>query len=84
MDVNKITTKLTKSLGSIAVIKPILDKLEIAEVIDKYSSMNRATGLTNGMTIEIAIINRLMAPKPCTRWRIGLRMLLSRKSMTFL
>jgi transposase len=64
MNVNKITTKLTKSLGSIAVIKPILDKLEIAEVIDKYSSMNRATGLTNGMAIEIAIINRLMAPKP--------------------
>ena len=63
MDVNKITTKLTKSLGSIAVIRPILDKLEIVEVIDKYSSMNRATGLTNGMTIEIAIINRLMAPK---------------------
>lgn len=51
-----------KVLGSIALMKPILDKLDVAQIINGYCS--DGSEFSHGKAVEIMVANRLMAPKP--------------------
>jgi hypothetical protein len=54
-----------KVIGSIYLLKPLLEKLGVREAIDKVILMQRDVGgLTHGQVIEQLIINRLDAPCP--------------------
>ena len=53
-------------LGSIALVKPLTDRLDVREIVDKYAPMERerGDGLTHGQVIEALVANRLSAPRP--------------------
>lgn len=61
-----------KVLGATALIKPFLDRIGIAEIVNGYVS--NGPEITHGNVIEILTINRLMAPRPLyhiERWAKG-------------
>jgi transposase len=61
----KILSTRTKNIGGIALIKPLLDSIGIAEIVDRYCPMDRdVDGITNGEAVEIMILNRLTSPTP--------------------
>ncbi|RKL61516.1 DUF4277 domain-containing protein [Thermoanaerobacteraceae bacterium SP2] len=53
-----------KELGSVALIKPYLDLLKIAESIDAIVPMERDRDLAHGQVIETLVANRLDALMP--------------------
>ena len=62
----RILSTTTKNIGSITLIKPLLDSIGIAEIIDGYCPMERDVdgGITNGEAIEVLVLNRLTSPTP--------------------
>jgi len=56
----------TKVIGSLYLLKPLLEKLGLREAVDVVVPMQRdiAGGLTHGQVLEQLIINRLDAPCP--------------------
>jgi hypothetical protein len=55
----------TKVIGSLYLLKPLLEKLSIREAVDGVVLMQRDVGgLTHGQVLEQLIINRLDAPCP--------------------
>lgn len=60
-----VLSTTTKNIGGIALIKPLLDSIGIAEIVDRYCPMDRdVDGITNGEAVEIMILNRLTSPTP--------------------
>jgi transposase len=59
-----IVSKTTKNIGSIALIKPVLDSLGVRETVDRYCTMDRNRGITHGQAVEAMIMNRLTSPTP--------------------
>jgi transposase len=60
----RIVAKSTKNIGAVALIKPIMDTLQIRETVDRYCQMGRKRGITHGQAIEAMILNRLISPTP--------------------
>jgi len=61
-----------KVLGAAALIKPILKRIGITEIVNGYVS--NGPEIAHGDVIEILTINRLMAPRPLyhiERWAKG-------------
>jgi transposase len=61
----QVNNQLSKALGAIPVLYPILRRLRVAEAIN-----GRCAGgeeVSHGTTVEILTLNRLMAPKPLYR-----------------
>lgn len=61
-----------KVLGAAAMIKPILERIGVAEIVNKY--VQNGPEISHGDIIEILTINRLMAPRPLyhiERWAKG-------------
>jgi len=59
-----IVAKVTKNVGGIALIKPVLDALGLKEAVDRYCPMERGRGITHGQAVEVMIMNRLTSPTP--------------------
>ena len=57
-----VNNQLSKSLGAIPVLFPILRRLCVAQIINAHCS--GAQEVSHGTTVEILTLNRLMAPKP--------------------
>ena len=57
-----VNNQLSKSLGAIPVLFPIVRRLHVAQLINEYCS--GAQEVSHGTTVEILTLNRLMAPKP--------------------
>ena len=57
-----VNNQLSKSLGAIPVLFPILRRLCVAQTINAHCS--GAQEVSHGTTVEILTLNRLMAPKP--------------------
>ena len=57
-----VNNQLSKSLGAIPVLLPILRCLRVAQTINEYCSGTQEVG--HGTAVEILTLNRLMAPKP--------------------
>lgn len=49
-------------MGSAALIKTLIDKIGIAEIVNGY--ITDGSEITHGEVIEILTINRLMVPRP--------------------
>jgi transposase len=61
----RVLSTSTKNIGNIALIKPLLDSIGIAKIIDDYCPMERdVDGITNGEAIEVLVLNRLTSPTP--------------------
>lgn len=58
---------ITKQLGSLWVIRWFLDRLGIAEIIDRQCPVTNRAGLTHGQVITAMVANRLTAPRPLHR-----------------
>lgn len=54
----------SKSIGSLVLLKPLLKRMKVAEIIDSICPANAQQLLTHGKTIEILIANRLLSPHP--------------------
>jgi transposase len=57
-----VSNQLSKSLGAIPVLLPILRRLLVAQTIDDHCPGEEE--VSHGTTAEILALNRLMAPKP--------------------
>lgn len=54
----------TKSIGTLAILKPLADKCKIKELIDSIVPKLNYKDITHGDVFEILVINRLHSPKP--------------------
>jgi len=69
---SSLERETVKVLGAAALVKPILDRIGIAEIVNGYVS--NGPEISHGDVIEILTINRLMAPRPLyhiERWAKG-------------
>ena len=57
----------SRSIGSLILLKPMLKKMKIAEIIDRICPANEQQLLSHGKTIEILIANRLLSSQPLYR-----------------
>jgi hypothetical protein len=57
-----VSNQLSKSLGAIPVLLPILRRLRVAQIINRQCSGKQE--VSHGTAVEILALNRLMAPKP--------------------
>ena len=57
-----VNNQLSKSLGAIPVLLPILRRLRVAQTIDDHCPGEEE--VSHGTTAEILALNRLIAPKP--------------------
>jgi transposase len=73
----EIVSSRVRNLGLFTLLKPILNRLQIAETMDRYLPMRSRwdLGVSHGQVLEMLILNRLMSPKPLYRiqsWAEGL------------
>jgi len=57
-----VSNQLSKSLGAIPVLYPILRRLRVDQIVNDHSGGEEE--VSHGTTVEILALNRLMAPKP--------------------
>jgi transposase len=57
-----VNNQLSKSLGAIPVLFPILRRLRVDEIVNRHSAGEEQ--VSHGTTVAILALNRLMAPKP--------------------
>ena len=57
-----VNNQLSKPLGAIPVLVPILRRLGVAEIINGHRPGDQE--VSHGTNAEVLILNRLMAPKP--------------------
>lgn len=57
-----VTNQLSKWLGAIPVLYPILRQLRVAECVDEHCPGKDE--VSHGTVINTLVLNRLMAPKP--------------------
>jgi transposase len=57
-----VNNQLSKSLGAIPVLFPILRRLQVDQIINRHSAGEEE--VSHGTTVSILTLNRLMAPKP--------------------
>jgi transposase len=62
----EIVSTQTFNVGPLVLLKPILSKLHIREVIDRYLPMRHHwnNGVSHGEILEALVLNRLMSPRP--------------------
>ena len=58
----RVNNQLSKSPGAIPVLFPILRRLRVAQTIDGHCPGDQE--VSDGTSVEILTLNRLMAPKP--------------------
>jgi transposase len=58
----QVNNQLSKSLGAIPVLLPILRRLGVAQIVNRHSAGEEE--VSHGTTVTILALNRLMAPKP--------------------
>jgi transposase len=65
----EIVSSRVRNLGLFTLLKPILDRLQIAETMDRYLPMRSRwdLGVSHGRVLEMLVLNRLMSPKPLYR-----------------
>jgi transposase len=69
MKASDVRSTSTKNMGALALIKPVLDKVGIGEMVDRHAPMGRTgRGISNGEAVEVMIMNRLTSPTPL--WRV--------------
>jgi transposase len=73
----EIVSSRVRNLGLLTVLKPILERLQIAQTMDRYLPMRSRwdMAVSHGQVLEMLILNRLMSPKPLYRiqsWAEGL------------
>ncbi|MBU1297698.1 MAG: DUF4277 domain-containing protein, partial [Bacteroidetes bacterium] len=56
-----------RSIGSLVLLKPMLKRMKIAEIIDCICPANEQQLLSHGKTIEILVANRLLSAQPLYR-----------------
>lgn len=62
-------TEISKRLGALPVVKKILEKLSIREIVDRHCPIREGVAdYTHGQMVEILIANRLTAPHPLYRF----------------
>lgn len=54
----------SKSIGSLVLVKPLLQKMRIAEIIDRICPADPQQQISRGHVIELLAANRLLAPQP--------------------
>ncbi|MEW6609932.1 MAG: DUF4277 domain-containing protein, partial [bacterium] len=54
----------SKLIGSLVLLKPVLDKMNIAEIIDSICPADKQQIVSHGKTIEILVCNRLLSAQP--------------------
>jgi transposase len=57
-----VNNQLSKSLGAIPVLLPILRRLGVDQIVNRHSAGEEE--VSHGTTVTIVALNRLMAPKP--------------------
>jgi len=57
-----VNNQLSKWLGAIPVLFPILRRLKVAQIVDRHCPGEEQ--VSHGMTVDVLGLNRLMAPKP--------------------
>jgi transposase len=69
MKASDVRSTSTKNIGAMALIKPVLDRAGIGEIVDRHAPMGRkGRGISNGEAVEVMIMNRLTSPTPL--WRV--------------
>lgn len=68
MRASDVKSTSTKRIGAMMLIKPILDRAGIGEIVDRCAPMERDRGLSNGDAVRVLIMNRLTAYTPL--WRV--------------
>jgi hypothetical protein len=59
---SSLEMETVKVLGAAALIKPTLERIGIAEIVN--GDVSKGAEIAHGDVIEILTINRLMAPRP--------------------
>jgi len=57
----------SRSIGSLVLLKPILERMKIAEIIDRICPADKQQILSHGKTVEMLVGNRLLSPQPLYR-----------------
>jgi transposase len=60
--------EIAKKLGALPVVKKLLQKLCVREIVDKHCPIRECADYTHGQIAEIFIANRLTAPHPLFRF----------------
>lgn len=68
MKASDVRSTTTRRLGAMTLIKPILEKAGIREIVDRCAPMERKRGISNGEAVEVLIMNRLTSFTPL--WRV--------------
>ena len=54
----------TKPIGSLALVKPLIRRMGIAELIDRLCPADPQQLVSHGRVVELLVANRLVAPTP--------------------
>jgi transposase len=57
-----VNNQLSKYLGAIPILLPILRRLQVAQIVDRHCSGREE--ISHGTIVEVLGLNRLMAPRP--------------------
>ena len=57
-----VNNQLSKWLGAIPVLFPILRRLKVAQIVDRHCPGEEE--VSHGTTVQVLGLNRLMAPQP--------------------
>lgn len=60
-----INNQLTKRIGAVPVLMPIIQRLGIAEIIDEWCPGKE--DISHGVVVSILALNRLQAPRPLSK-----------------
>jgi hypothetical protein len=62
-----VVSTSTKSPDRIALIKSVLDSINMKRIVDAYAPMEHDRGISNGEVVEALVMNRLTSPTPLYR-----------------
>src|SRR5689334_7186580 len=68
MKASDVRSTSTKNIGAMMLIKPLLDRAGIGEIVDRCAPMERNRGISNGEAVQVLIMNRLTSFTPL--WRV--------------
>ncbi len=68
MKASDVKSTSTKNIGAMMLIKPVLDRAGIGEIVDRCAPMERNRGISNGEAVRVLIMNRLTSFTPL--WRV--------------
>ncbi len=68
MKASDVRSTTTKNIGAMMLIKPVLDRAGIGEIVDRCAPMERNRGISNGEVVQVLVMNRLTSFTPL--WRV--------------